>query len=118
MYLILSASSTCTYDEFWLFNETIGQLIAVDCGTGAGSVGGTSRRLFIEPATVDTPRPTIRVGHNADRSDSHYPDRAVTSWEQPIFTPDQVNVLAVTPNATDAAVSLSGYARWHTNPAS
>lgn len=116
--LTISASSTCTYDEFWLYNTTIGQLIWVDCGTGSGAPGRASRRLFIEPATVETPRPTVRVGHSADRSDSFYPGAALKSWQFPQFKPSQANVLAVTPNATDAVVSLSGYARWHTNPGS
>lgn len=118
MFLSLTATGTVTYDEFWLFNTAIGTLIRVDCGTGAGSAGGTSRRLWIDPPSVTTPRPTVRVGHAADRSDSHYPTTGFTSWQFPQWKPPQGNVLVVTPNATDAVVSLSGYARWHTNPAS
>lgn len=116
MSLTVESSAACTYDEFWLFNTTIGRLIRVDCGTGAGTVGGSSRRLFIEPATVTTPRPTLRIGHSADRSDSHYPAGAFPSWQPPEFVPPKVNALVVTPNATDATIKLSGYAQWHTNP--
>jgi hypothetical protein len=127
MYLAVQTTvGAATYDEFWLFNTTIGQLTWVDCGTGAGAVGGSSRRLYLEPATVTTPRPLVRVGHSADRSDSHYPVSLVggvtvsnvRSWQSPEFKPSQVNVLAVTPNATDAVITLGGYAHWHTNPAS
>lgn len=118
MNLTVTASAAVTYDEFWLFNTTIGRLIRVDCGTGAGTVGGNSRRLFIEPATVTTPRPTVRIGHSADRSDSHYPAGSFPSWQPPEFKPPQVNVLVVTPNATDASIALSGYARHHSNATS
>jgi hypothetical protein len=118
MKLTMSASTTCTYDEFWLFNTTIGGLIQVDCGTGAGTAGGNSRRLWIDPATASTPRPIVRIGHASDRSDSHYPDQTFPAWQIPEFKPPQVNALVVTPNATDATVTLSGYARWHTNPVS
>ena len=114
MRLTLSADGACTLDEAWLFNQTIGALIAVDCGNS--SLTG-AKRLYIEPASASTPRPTVRVGRAADRSDSHYPPAAVLSWQTPQFTPPQVNVFTVTPNATDAGVSLSYYQRWHTHAA-
>lgn len=117
LQLTISTASTCTYDEFWLFNTTIGSLVWVDCGTGAGSVGGFARRLFIEPPTVTTPRPTVRIGHSADRSDAFFP-QTLKSWQFPEFKPPQVNVFAVTPGATDATVTLRNFPRWHTNPAS
>lgn len=125
MSLTVQASSATTYDEMWLFGTSFGQLTMLDCGTGSGAVGGAARRLWLEPASVSTPRPTIRMGYSADRSDSYYPPSLMTAgsqvgycWQAPILNPPQVNVLTVTPNATDAAVSLSGYARWHTSPAS
>jgi hypothetical protein len=117
MGLTMTASAGVVYDEFWLFNTTIGALVKVDCGTGAGAVGGAARRLFIEPPTVSTPRPTVRIGHSSDRTDSFYP-QTFASWQFPEFRPPQANVLTVTPNATDTTVTLSGYARWPTNPAS
>lgn len=115
------ASLTPTLDELWLFNTSTGQLIAVNCGTGSGSSGGAARRLFIDPPNPTTPRPTILMGHAADRSDAYYPmspNGSVVSWQAPVFAPPQVNVFIVTPNVTDATVSLSYYARWHTNAAS
>jgi hypothetical protein len=114
----VQASTGCTYDELWLFNMDLGTLVSVTCGTGAGTLGGSARRLFIEPATVDTPRPTVRMGHNADRSDSRFPVGAISAWQAPRFAPDQASAFVVTSNATDAAVDLSGYARWHTYAAS
>jgi hypothetical protein len=115
---ISTVSANRVYDEFWLFNSTIGAIVWVDCGTGSGSAGGSARRVFIEPPSVTTPRQTVRIGHSADRSDAYHPAGSVKSWDFPRFDPPQVNVLAVTPNANDAVVSLSGYARWHTNAAS
>jgi hypothetical protein len=115
--LNLVASSACTIDEAWLFNITIGQLIQVQCGTGAGAVGGSARRLFVEPARVDTPRPTLRIGHSSDGSDAFYPT-ATQSWQSPQFTPSEVNVFTGTSNATDSGASLRYFPRWHTHAAS
>lgn len=116
--LIVMNSDGAIYDEFWLFNTTIGQLIWVDCGTGSGSVGGSARRLFIEAPMVATPRPTVRVGHSADRSDSFHPVGSVKAWQMPTFTPPQVSLHVVTPNATDAAVTYRYWPNWHTHAGS
>lgn len=110
-------SSNVSLDEAWLFNTTIGQLTWVDCGNGAGASGGSARRLYLDPATTETPRPTLRTGHAADRSDSFYPT-TVKSWQAPILTPPQENFFTVTPNATDSVLSAEYYPRWHTNAAS
>jgi hypothetical protein len=113
-----------TLDEAWLFNVTIGQLIQVDCGTGAGASGGAARRLWISPPNQTTPRPTLLMGHSTDKSDAFYssapavPVYGPVAWQQPKFDGPQTNVFAVTPNATDAVISLSYYPRWHTNAAS
>jgi hypothetical protein len=117
--LAVWASSTCTYDELYLFNESIGQLVIADCGTGTGdgSEGSGNRRLFIDSPNVVTPRPTVKVGRLADRSDAHHPS-VVKSWQTPIFKPPRVRVHWVTPNATDSDVVLRGYPHWHTNAAS
>jgi len=104
-------------DEVWLFNTTIGQLVQVQCGTGAGAVGGAARRLFIRPADILTPRPTVRIGHSADGSDSFAPS-ALQSWMPPQFNPPEVNVFTATSNATDSGASLRHYPRWHTHAAS
>ncbi len=117
MQLTMSTSAACNYDEVWLFNTTIGALIWLDCGTGAGTVGGSARRLFVEPPTVAVPRLTLRIGHSADRSDSYFPPGKVKSWQIPEVNPPQVNAFFVTPNATDAALSMRYYPRWFGNPA-
>lgn len=114
-------SGTPTLDELWLFNTTIGQLIWVDCGTGAGTSGGSARRLFVNPANTTTPRPTLLMGHAADGSDSFYPSSPVGSvkaWQAPRFIPPQATVFFVTPNATDATATLTYAPRWHTNAGS
>ena len=111
-----STAVAITYDEFWLFNTTIGQLTWVDCGTGTGSAGGPSRRLFIEPPTLFSPRPTVRRGHSADRSDSFY--FQPKAWQSPQIVPPQVKVFVACTGATDAAASLRYFPRWHTNPSS
>lgn len=114
---VTGSVNTPTYDEFWLFNQTIGALVWVDCGTGTPAPGGPDKRIFMEPATPTTPRNTIRVGHSTDRSDAYHP-QTLKSWDFPMFPAGQVNVLAVTSNATDAVVTLRYYPRWHTNAAS
>jgi hypothetical protein len=48
---VTGGAFTVLLDEAWLFNADIGQLIQVNCGTGAGTSGGAARRLFIEPPT-------------------------------------------------------------------
>ena len=121
MEMSISAPATGSplWDEFWLLNVDLGSYIRVDCGTGAGTVGGSARRLFIKPPTVAVPRPTIRIGHSADASDSYFPFGAVTSWGFPQFKGGQrVNILAITPGATDAQLSMSNWNRWHTNAGS
>lgn len=110
-----SAALTVVFDEAWLFNLSVGRLVGpVTCGTGAPAPGGDANRLFLEPATVVTPRPTIRVGTAADRSDSfHAIDKQ--GWQFPEFTPPAVNVFTVTTNALDASVKLRQFPRWHTH---
>lgn len=120
---ITLASTVGSYDEVWLLNTDIGQLIQVACGTAAAASGGPAKRVFIEPATPAVPRPTIRIGHASDRSDSYYPSAltgvgTLTALEYPQLTPPFVNALLVTTNALDASLTQRGYRRWHTNPAS
>jgi hypothetical protein len=107
-------------DEAWLFNLDIGRLVGpISCGTGSPASGGSANRLFIEPPTVDRPRPVIRIGFAADKSDSFYPaGSANQGWQFPEFKPDKVNALTVTTNALDASVTLSQFNTWHTSAAS
>jgi hypothetical protein len=123
-YVQMSISATLTgtttaanLDEVWLFNTSIGQLTQLSCGSAAPSSGGSANRVWMEPATVLVPRPTIRIGFASDRSDSFFPD-SLASWQHPRFTPSATNVLSVTTNAQDASVTLRNWNTWHTNPAS
>jgi hypothetical protein len=114
--LSITAPAAVDFDEAWLFNTQIGQLLQVSCGTGSPASGGPARRLFIEPPTLIRPLPAIRIGHAADRSDAYSPTgNAIASWMVPEFEPPRVNVFTVTTNALDAAVTLRHFPRWHTN---
>lgn len=109
----------CRLDEAWLFNMSTGRLVQVPCGTGTPAVGGPANRCWIEPATVDRPRPTVRVGTAMNRSDARYAmDSAFSAWQFPEFTPGSMQVFTVTTNALEAAVSLAAYERFHTHAAS
>lgn len=111
-------AGTVYFDEAWLFNTSIGALTWVDCGSGTAAVGGPAKRLFLESPSVGTPRPTLRVGHSADRSDAYYPIGSVHSWQSAQLVPPLLNIMAVTDNATDAVLSARYKAAWHTNPSS
>lgn len=105
-------------DEGWLFNTSIGQLSMVwSDGSGTPTVGLNCNRMYFEPATSVSPRPVVKIGTNADRSDARTP-REMQAWQQPIFPPSAVNVFTVTPAALDSNVSLAYYPRWHTHAAS
>lgn len=112
------ASAAVRLDEAWLFNTTIGQLVSVDLGTAAASATGGSNRLWIDSPTLVRPRPTMRRGFAADRSDSYYPADTLTSWMTPEFSPPRVNVFTVTSNALDASVKLQHWPHWHTHAGS
>lgn len=111
----LSASASCFLDEAWLFHSD-GQLIQVACGAGTPASGGPANRVFIEPATVSVPRPTIRIGHAADGSDSFFPP-GLSAWQMPQFTPPEVNVLTVSTQALSVAATLRHRPGWHTHAA-
>jgi hypothetical protein len=97
-------------DEVLIYRDS-GRLVGpVACGTGTPSSGGPSKRLFIEPASLSRPRPVVRRGHAADRSDSFHPP-SLGGWEFPEFKPPRVNVHIVTTNTTGAAVSFRHYKR-------
>jgi hypothetical protein len=111
-------ASTIVVDEAWLFNIDVGQLIGpVVCGTASPASGGAANRLFIESPSTLVPRPTIRIGFAADRSDSFYP-ASLGGWQQPLFYPSRANILTVTTNAQDASATFRAFRRWHTNAAS
>lgn len=117
LHVSISSTSAITFDEGWLFGE-VGQLVMVRCLPGTPGVGGVSNRLWIDPPTTNRPRPTIRVGTAADRSDSWSNPTAVDAWQFPEAIPPQANVLTVTSGALDASVTAKGYPRWHSHAAS
>lgn len=108
---------TAEIDEAWLFGD-VGQLIYVAAGTGTPTTSGPWNRIFIEPARVAYPRPSLKLGFAADGSDAVYPPNGVRSWQQPVFQPSQARIFTVTSNALDASVTLRHFPRWHTNPGS
>lgn len=111
--------TVCRLDEAWLFDLSTGRLVQVPCGTGTPAVGGAANRVWIEPASVERPRPTVRIGSLADGSDArHGLDSSFAAWQFPELTPPSVQVFTVTTNALDAQVSLRGYPRYHTHAAS
>lgn len=119
--ITLNATTTLadlSIDEAWLFNTSIGDLtVAWSDGEGTPTAGLASNRMFLNPASTSTPRPTVKIGLNADRTDARTP-RTMMAWQQPQFVPPTVNVFTVTPGALDTDVTLAYYPRWHTHAAS
>lgn len=94
-------------DETWLFHRRLGSLIWV--------AADLSHRLWVLPPTVETPRPRVLVGYEADMSDALYPEN-MFSWDLPQFVPSRANILAVTTGG-EAAVTLHHTPAWHTHAA-
>lgn len=109
----VGTTTAANLDDLWLYNLDIGQLVRVSCGTGSPASGGPANRVFIEPASTDRPRPSVRIGFAADKSDSFYP-ATFPSWQFPQFVPPSVIVHTVTTNAVDAAVSFRNWDRFPT----
>lgn len=109
------AAGTINLDEIWLFNLSIGELVWVDCGTGTAASGGPSRRVIVDPATIDRPRPVVLRGHATDGSDAFH--AGVKAWGFLKFVPPQVNIFTVTTNTADADANLRGFPRWHSHAA-
>lgn len=100
-------------DELWLFNISIGYLICVECGTAAPASGGTSKRLFVLPATAAMPRPRVLRGHAADGSDAFH--QGVSAWMDPILKPPAMGLFTVTSNAENADSSSRMFPHWFTH---
>jgi hypothetical protein len=102
-----------TLDEAWLFNLDIGTLNHVDCGSAAPAVGGPSKRLWLDPATVSNDgQDAIYRGHTNDLSDAFHPATDIKGWTPPLFEPPSMTVFTVTTNALDAAVELRHFPRF------
>lgn len=113
--ITVQSTAAGSLDEAWLFSD-IGQLIQVSCGTGSPASGGPANRAFIEPPSATRPRPSIRIGHAADGSDSFHPS-TLSAWEFPQMVPPEINVLTVATNALNVSTTLRHYPRWHTHAA-
>lgn len=110
----VAVGSTANIDEGWLFSS-IGRLLQASCGTGLPASGGPSNRMWVSPATLTEPRPSVRVGNLASGSDARFPD--FLRWQFPEFKPPLTNVFTVTTNALDAAVTLKHFPTWHSHAA-
>lgn len=94
-------------DEAWLFDLYNGRVSWVECGT--------SRRLWLDTASSESPLPGVWRGTAADRSDAIHAGVDTRSWGQHEFVPPITNVFTVTASSTGAALTLSYYPRWHTH---
>lgn len=113
--------SLAAYDEAWLFympDDGSTALSQVDCSTGTPAAGGPSNRLWLQAADVDYPYPRALVGTQADFSDARGVSGLVSNWSEHNVPAGPNFAFVVTPGAEDAVTEWSGYARWHTHPAS
>lgn len=99
-------------DEVWAFylpDDGSAALSYVPCGT--------SQRLWLNAATVQRPYPSALVGTAADGADAIGVDGSTANWTEHLFPAGEDQVVTVTTGALDAEVSVTGYALWHTHPA-
>lgn len=102
-------------DELWLFEKQRGALTVVRAGN--------KRRLWLEAATVDRPRPAIYILDKTNGSvstgntaDAIYPAGLVDAFGEHRFEPGLMSVFVVS-EATGPAVGIDYYPRWHTHAA-
>lgn len=108
-----SGSSSYTFDELWLFEKQRGALTVVRVGN--------MRRLWLDPATLDRPRPSIYTLDRTngsistgDTADATYPAGLVDAFGVHEFEPGLVFTF-VASNVTGPAVGVSYYPRHHTH---
>jgi hypothetical protein len=112
----LSGPSGLLLDEAWLFNTDTGKLTWVECGTATPSAGASANRLWLDPASLANPAPSVWLGTAADRSDAFAPGYpAMQSFGDHEFVPPSMNVFTVTSNSVATAVTLSYSAAFHTH---
>lgn len=88
-------------DDAWLLDLDHGRLTWVECGT--------SRRLWLDTASVTDPVPSMWRGLAADRSDAQHAGADAASWGVHELVPPSINVFTVTSGSTAAVLSLSYY---------
>lgn len=110
-----NAAATVLLDEAWLFNLDVGELTWVECGSAAPSAGGSANRLWLDAATINSPRPSTFMGFDVDRLDSYHAGSELVSNGAHEFVPPLMNVFTVTSNSQAASVTLSHYPRFHSH---
>jgi hypothetical protein len=102
-------TSALRLDEAWLFNITEGQLTWI-------AVTG-HKNMWIDPPTLEDPRPRLWAGTSADKSDAFDISASAKSWGDHEFKPGEWVAFTVTSVAENAALSARYPIRWHTHAA-
>jgi hypothetical protein len=97
----LSGPAGLILDDAWLLDLDHGRLTWVECGT--------SRRLWLDTASVTDPVPSMWRGTAVDRSDALHAGSDASSWGVHELVPPMINVFTVTTGSTAAVLSLSYY---------
>lgn len=103
-----SDSDEVNFDELWWF--WLGEEAAL-----TWVEPGTSKRLWLDPASLLSPVPTIWAGSASDRSDAVHAGGMARAWSQHSFRPTTMNVFVATETAQNPAVALRHPPRWHTH---
>jgi len=111
LWLTAAVEEAVEVDEAYIFNLDLGALTWVNAGA--------SRRMWLDTATLDWPRPSIWLGSTEDRSDArHAVGRTeIKSMGTHSFRPGLVNLFTVTTGTSYASARLRYYQRWHANAA-
>lgn len=118
----LSGPSGLLLDEAWLFNiwgDSAGRLSWVECGTGSPASGGPASVLFLDPASLASPVPHIRIGTASDGSDAYDPGvlGSLISFGDHEFRPGQMSIFTVSSNSIAMAGSVTYSPRYMTHVA-
>ena len=106
---VAGTTATIDLDETYLFGLDHGALTVVDADT--------ARRVWITPATLDWPTPSVLCGDTADMSDAVSRGSMVMAWGNHQARPPGMNAFIVTRDALDAGVRFTHIPAWHTNAA-
>ncbi|WP_166390320.1 hypothetical protein [Nocardioides ochotonae] len=111
VWVTASEDDAVVLDEVYIFNLDVGALTWVNAGS--------ARRMWLDTATLDWPRPAIWLGSSADRSDARHAvgKTEIRSMGTHMFPPGGVNVFTVALGAPYASASLRFHRRWHANAA-
>jgi hypothetical protein len=104
-----TGSGTVDIDEAYLFNLEAGALTVADCGTFT--------HLWLTPATMDYPSPSVMFGTADDGSDALAAGSRVKAAGVHKVSPGSMNAFIVTHDSLDPGVRLRFTAAWHTHAA-